>query len=177
VKIHLHVELEDFSEAPLAIKVAEAIASIAEGNVVTSLTNNASPTPGAGRTRRTQAQIAADKAAADKAEADKAAQASADTKPDAAALYEQLSGQTLADNRGGVKTEQPAADPLAAFMTDAAPAAAAKSRDEMVAAITKLMGEKGVPWTRENIILKYSLSKFSEMSDEIISQIFTEHCK
>lgn len=160
----VHIEILTPEGAVTAAKVAAAIAGAMNGGEVA--------VAAAPRTRRTKAEIEADAAKA------AATSAPADPKGDAAAQYEALTGTALAapvvDTPAVAAVE---ADPLEAMLAaDAAPAATDKTREEMIAAITKLMGEKGVVWTRESIIGKYKVGKFSDMSDELVNQVYAENC-
>lgn len=164
----VHIEILTAEGATVAAKVAAAIAGAMNGEA--SVTT---------RTRRTKAEIEAD---ATKAAAE--TKPPVDAKPDAAALYESLSGKALPSSEPDTaKTPAPTLDtasveldPLEAALAGATATVPAKSREDMIAAITKLMGEKGVVWTRENIIGRYKAAKFSEMSDELVTQIYTENC-
>jgi hypothetical protein len=189
--VRVNIEVLTPEGAVVAARVAAAVSAAmnGEGTVTTGT-----------RSRRTKAEIEADnaKAAAATAGSEPAkvdapppvvinTQPPAD-KPDPVTQYLALSGgQTPTSQPDTATKSEPASDkapdvvdPMDALMAAASapppPADTGKSRDEMIAAIVKLMGEKGVPWARENIIGKYKASKFADMADDLVAQIYTENC-
>jgi hypothetical protein len=99
---------------------------------------------------------------------------SADSKPDAAALYETLTEKSPEP----VSSEPAAADSLdELFGAGPKPKAVATlmSRDQMVEKLQPVINAKGVAWARENIIQKYNIKRFSDLTDIQVAELYMAH--
>lgn len=173
--MRVNIEVLTPEGAIVAARVAAAIAAAMNGEAPAVTTTT--------RTRRTKAEIEADKAAEIAAatvtyQNQHAMEQPVETKPDPVAQYLDMTSSAQPDT---AKPSNPPADtaagtvdPMDAVLAGAS--APTKTRDEMIAAIVKLMGEKGVLWAREHIIAKYSATKFADMADEKLLLVYNENC-